>query len=306
MDMSARNTNALPLGELRRPEGWRANVSRFVELGKPRLSSLVVLTAVAGFVVGTSGPLNWWQLAWTALGTALAAFGANTLNQRFEIARDQAMKRTRARPLPTRRVSRQAALRLGFFTGLAGPMLLAVLVNELAALLALAAFGIYVWLYTPLKPVTTTNTLIGGVVGALPPMVGWAAASGGLPLGAWVLGLILFLWQIPHFLALAWMFRDDYARGGLRMLPVLDAPGHLTACVVVVYSLALVPVTLLLPLLGVVGGYFAVGAVALGVFQAAAAVAMERQRTTAAARRMFFAGLAYLSLLMILMLVDRQ
>lgn len=303
--MGPGNMQAVAVG-IRRPENWRANIVRYVELGKPRLSGLVVLTAVGGFVVASHGPLNWAQLAWTALGTALAAFGANTLNQRFEMARDNAMRRTRGRPLPTRRVSRQAALRLGFFTGLAGPMLLAVLVNELAALLALAAFGIYVWLYTPLKPVTTTNTLIGGVVGALPPMIGWAAASGGLSLGAWTLGLILFLWQIPHFLALAWMFREDYARGGLRMLPVVDVPGHFTALLVVVYSLALIPVTLILPVLGVVGGVFAVGAIVLGVFQAAAAIGMERQRTTAAARRMFLASLLYLSALMFLMLVDRQ
>lgn len=278
----------------------------FLELGKARLSALVVLTTAVGFLVAARGSVDWLRLGWTVLGTTLAALGANALNQWWEVERDARMQRTRRRPLPQRRMGRRAALLFGLVTGMGGPLVLGTSVNTVAAELALVAVVIHVLLYTPLKARTPLNTLIGAVVGALPPMLGWVAAVGSLDAAGWLLGGILFVWQIPHFLALAWLHREDYARGGFRMLPTIDASGHLTGCLAVVYTLVLVPLTIMLTLLGVTGGLYAAGAVVLGGGLLLVGVGLERSRTNVAARRLFLASVIYLPLLLGLMVLDRQ
>lgn len=266
---------------------------------------MVVFTAGVGYAMATPGGIDWTRLGLTLFGTFLAAAGANALNQWVEVSRDARMRRTCGRPLPTRRLTEAAALKFGLTAGLGGPLLLASVVEPLAGLLALAALVIYVLAYTPLKVRTPLNTLVGAVVGALPPLVGWAAAAGRLEAGAWSLAGILFAWQVPHFLALAWLYREDYARSGFRMLPVVDPAGHLTACVAVVYTLLLLPVALVLTLVGTCGWMYAAGSLALGGLFLAASIALERRRSERAARRLFVASLIYLPLLLGLMLCDR-
>ncbi len=302
--MSSAPTGLAPPGAAAvRRSAWMM-ASDYLELGKARLSALVLFTTAVGFVLASGAAVAWLRLGVTLVGTGLAALGANALNQWLEAQPDAVMNRTRGRPLPTRRMTSRAALRFGATAGLAGPVLLAVLANPLAGVLALAALAIYVWLYTPLKTRTPVNTLVGAVVGALPPLIGWTAACGRIELGAWLLAGILFLWQIPHFLALAWLYRDDYARGGFWMLPRVDATGGLTGCAAVVYALVLLQTTLVPTLTGLTGWLYAGGAAVLGVGLLLAAVRLERQRTDAAARRLFLASVVYLPVLLGLMLLD--
>jgi protoheme IX farnesyltransferase len=291
----------------RRPT-WRARITAiplFLQLAKARLSSLVAATAATGFVLGAGNNLELSGLTWTVLGTLLTACGANALNEWFEAPRDARMRRTVGRPLPSGRLQSTPALAFALTAAAAGPLLLALRVNLAAAACASAALLIYVLLYTPLKAHTPLNTLVGAVVGALGPMVGWAGATGRLDGGAWVLGAILLVWQIPHFLSLAWLYREDYRRGGFRMLARSDPDGHLTGCLVVVYTLALVPLTLLLTLIGVTGWAYAAGALLLGTGFVLAGAALERSRSAAAARRLFLASVIYLPLLLGLMVLGR-
>ena len=194
----------------------------YADLGKARLSALVVTTAALGFVMASAVSLDWALLGWTLLGTTLAAWSANALNQVFERHRDARMKRTRGRPIPSGRIGAPHALGAAILALGMGLTVLVAMVNVLTAVLALLTTLLYVLVYTPLKTRTTLNTLIGSVVGAIPPVMGWTAVTGQLDPGAWVLGTVLFVWQIPHFLALAWLYREDYKRGGYRMLPVID------------------------------------------------------------------------------------
>lgn len=278
----------------------------YAELTKARLSFFVVITAVVGYVMAAGARFDWLTLTWVGLGVALAAGSANALNQWLEVERDRLMPRTADRPLPAGRITPGHAMVFAIVCGVAGVGLLAVGVNLPAAGLALATIVLYVGAYTPLKVRTTLNTLVGAVVGAVPPMIGWAGASGGLEAGAWVLGAILFAWQMPHFLALAWMYRQQYERGGYRMLPSVDADGRLTAMTVVLYCLTLLAVTLAAALVGLSGGVYAAGAAGLGLWMLHLSLRLRRHRTVAAARKLFLASVIYLPLLMGLMVIDRQ
>ncbi len=302
-DVSA--ANAMLLDASNRARDVRRVVGWYLELGKARLSALVLVTTAVGFVLADRDSIDWGRFALTVVGTGLAALGANALNEWWERERDARMHRTAGRPLPTRRLTPRAALLFGLVCGVAGPTLLLLGTTPLAAALALAALLTYVLLYTPLKVRTTGNTLVGAVVGALPPLVGWTAATGGIAPAGLALAATLFCWQVPHFLALAWLYREDYRRGGFRMLPAVDPGGHLTACIVVVYALLLLPVTLALTILGAAGGVYAAGACVLGAAFVAAAVVLERRRTAAAARGVFLASVIYLPLLMGLLVLDR-
>jgi len=290
----------------------RARSLRFVpkfrallELGKARLSALVVLTAVVGFVLAARGPLDWGRLLWVSIGTALAALGANALNEHLERERDRRMLRTRGRPLPSGRLEPHEALWYGIGAGVLGTLLLLVFVNALAGLLASAAILLYVLVYTPLKLRTAASTLVGAVVGALPPLIGWIGAHGRLDPGAWGLAGVLLVWQIPHFLSLGWIYRVDYNRGGFQLLPVVDRRGAFTACVVVVYALLLVALSLSLVWMGEVGVLYTSGALALGAWLVALCVLLERRPCVSAARRVFVASIIYLPLLLGLMVIDR-
>jgi len=279
--------------------------SAYSQLTKARLSAMVVLTSGAGFILGSGDTIRWSVMLWCMLGTALAAAAANILNELSEIDRDRRMHRTQSRPLVTGRIGHWHAMVLAVVSGASGLVLLDIMVNTFAAVLALISLVVYVAAYTPLKPRTTLNTLIGAVCGALPPMIGWVGASGRLDPGAWILGGILYVWQIPHFLALAWMYRDDYRRGGFAMLPAVDPHGEITARVVVLTSLVMIPLGLALTLQHAAGMIYAVGSVALAMLVAAPALRFYTRRTNSDARRVFLASITYLPLLLVLMTVDR-
>jgi len=289
-------------GLARMREAWAVAT----ELAKARLSFLVVLTASVGYIMASGLGIEWLGLVMTSLGVGLAAGSANAFNQVLEVDRDRKMPRTSGRPLPTGRVTPVVAVVYATVIGVAGVGLLAAAVNVAAAALALLNIGLYVLVYTPLKVRTTLNTLVGAVVGAVPPLIGWVGATGTLEPGAWVLAGVLFAWQMPHFLALAWLYREQYAQGGYRMLPQVDPSGRLTGVMSVLYAVALVPITLAAVLTGIAGGLYAGGAVVLGVWLIALGAKLLRHRTAEQARRLFIASVLYLPLLMGLMVIDRS
>ncbi|MFQ5807125.1 MAG: heme o synthase, partial [Phycisphaerae bacterium] len=276
-----------------------------MELSKARLCALVLLTTFVGFLLGSQAGIDWRLAISALLGTAFSAFGINAVNQCMEADRDARMIRTRGRPLPAGLISRRAGWMFGISLAAAGALLLALTVNLLTAALALACQLIYVLIYTPLKVRSSLNTLVGAICGAIPPMMGWTAATGRLDAGAWVLGAILFVWQVPHFLSLAWMYREDYARGGFRMLPTFDGTGQATCQAVLLYSLVLIPVTLMLTVVGITGWVYAAGALVLGGLLSALGLRLYRERGVGSARRVFLASVVYLPLLLGLMVTDR-
>lgn len=286
--------------------GWREKAAACIEMTKYRLSSLVVVTAGAGYALAGAGaaPFDPFLFVVALVGTTLAAFGANVLNQCLEVDRDREMGRTQGRPLPSGRLSLAEGLTWGLGLLVAGVGALALSVNLLAAFLAFLVAAIYVGVYTPLKPRTSLNTIAGAVCGAVPPMIGWVARTGEVAPGAWVLFAVLFVWQIPHFLAIDWYHQDDYARGGFRMASSVDRSGFFSAHHAVLYAAALIPITLLAPITGIGGWVYAVGALALGTAFLTLSVVWLIQRTRRNARRLFFASLAYLPLLLGLMVFD--
>jgi len=285
------------------PESPRfaARSADFVALTKPRLNFLVVASTLAGYYLGADG-LHPALLFHTVVGTALVAGGAAAFNQVFERDTDALMRRTRMRPLPDRRMPVATATWFAAALSLAGLLQLAWGANLLAAVIALATLLSYALIYTPLKSRTAFATLVGGVPGALPPMIGWAAASGTLTIEAWVLFAIVFLWQMPHFLAIAWLFQEDYARAGLPMLPVVEPDGRSTAQQVVLYAAVLVPVSLLPTIVGLSGRIYLVGAAVLGIGFLALGIRFALQRNRVNAKRLFLGSITYLPLLWGLML----
>ena len=277
------------------------------DLTKFRLTVLVIATTAIGYALarGVTEEFQWGIFGMTMLGSALAASGSAILNQVFEKQRDGRMDRTRTRPVPAGRVSRAAAFAAGVLCSYAGVAILAASVNLLSAGLALLTILVYILVYTPLKPLTTLNTLVGAVSGAIPPMIGWAAATDSLEIGAWILGGILFVWQLPHFLALAWLYREDYQRGGHAMLPVVDRDGEITAQVMVAMALLLVPIGMMATLLGIAGWFSAVVSLLVGSWFAWRCLSFWRKRTHAAARRAFHASLIYLPIVLGVMVIDR-
>jgi protoheme IX farnesyltransferase len=276
------------------------------QLAKARLSALVLLTAAAGYAVAPPVAEGWWpRLGWACLGTGLAAASAAMLNQVAERRRDALMRRTAGRPLPAGHASAKVVFAVAVVLGYAGCAVLAQWTTLLAAGLAALNILLYVLLYTPLKPRTTFNTLVGAVTGAIPPVIGWTAATGTMAPGAWALFGILFVWQLPHFLALAWLYREDYAAGGFAMLPSRDPDGAITAQVCVLTSLLLVPIGLLGTLTGVAGVVYALTAVVGGAWLAWLSFAFLRVRSDARARTLFLASLAYLPVLLAVMVADR-
>ncbi len=276
-----------------------------VEMTKWRLSSLVAVTTAAGFVLAAqSAPLEVALLSATLVGTLLAAFGANALNQCLEVPLDRSMERTRGRPLPSGRVTLRQAVAWGAALLAGGVGVLAATAGWLPAALALLVGVLYVGAYTPLKQRTSVNTLVGAVCGAIPPMIGWAAVTGGLEPGAWILFGILFLWQIPHFLAIDWFHRDDYRRGGFCMASSVDPSGGFSGHHAVLYCLTLVPVSALAPAVGLGGWLYLVGALVLGSAFFGLGLVLWVTRTRAAARGLFLGSLAYLPLLLGLLVLD--
>jgi len=302
---SARTSDVVAASSVALTTGQRGLVGQYLQLTKARLSALVLLTTAVGYVLASLGDIDWVRLTFTVMGTALAAGCASAINQVMEIRRDALMHRTRNRPLPSGAMTTAHATAAAVVMGIAGVTLLAVLVNVDAAWMALLTILLYVVLYTPMKSRSTLNTFVGAVCGALPPMIGWVAATGSMDVGGWVLGAILFVWQIPHFLALAWLYREDYERGGYAMLPVIDRAGQMTCNVIVLTSLLLLPLGLMATLLGVAGLGYAFGSVLLGLWMTALSLRLHRHRTRANARGVFLASITYLPLLMGLLVIDR-
>lgn len=268
------------------------------ELSKARLSFLVLLTTLVGLLLGWRGPMDYTILTATLLGTALSAAGASALNQWIERDLDGLMRRTADRPLPAGRMHPSDALMFGLLCCGCGVALLAFLVNFLTAGLSLLTVIIYAALYTPMKRYSELNTLIGAIPGALPPLLGWTAATGRADLGGWILFLILWFWQMPHFLAIAWLYRDQYAAAGFKMISTRDPEGWATAWQALIYSTALTAISLLPGLLGLATPYYFFAALALGAAMVFLSVDFLRVRTPAAARRLFFASIIYLPLLL--------
>ncbi len=273
----------------------------YCELVKARLTSLVLVTTLAGFYMGWNGPMNYLRLFNTMFGTALVAAGAGALNQLIERGPDALMHRTRERPLPAGRMKPDTALLIGFGLAAGGMLYLFFLVNVLSSALAALTMASYVFVYTPLKRVTSLNTLVGAVPGALPPVIGWAAARGTVGVEAGALFAILFCWQMPHFLAIAWLYREDYARGGFVMLTHEDEHGAATGRQAVNYSFALLLVSLTPSLLGMAGREYFLGAFLLGAGMVYCAARMQLAPARIQARQLFFASIIYLPLLLALL-----
>lgn len=283
----------------------RAAIADYAQLTKPRITLMVMMTALVGYVMGSRGPVDVWRLGTALAGTGLVAAGASTLNMLFERRTDALMLRTRNRPVAAGRLRAADALGFGLILTAAGAGVLLFGTGALSAGVALLTWATYLFAYTPLKTRTSLSTIVGAFPGALPPVIGWTAARGRIEPGAIVLFAILFLWQIPHFLAIAWIYRDDYARGGLPMLPVLDPDGVVTGRQAVANSLALLLVSVVPTAAGLAGLAYLVGAVVLGVAFTAVAVWSAIRRSDAAARGLFVASIVYLLALCTLLLVDR-
>jgi protoheme IX farnesyltransferase len=279
-------------------------LGHFVELTKPKIVVFILATVAAGYYVGVEGPVEVATLIHVLIGSALVASGSNALNQLLERGTDARMQRTRQRPLPSGRLRVVETAAFAWGLGLVGVAYLAVLTNATVAVLAAATLGSYVLVYTPLKRVTSLSTIVGAIPGALPIAGGWAAARGELGLVAWVLFAILFLWQLPHFLALAWLYREDYARAGLRMLSVTDG-ADITFRQALLYAVALLPVSLLPTVLGATGTIYFVGAVVLTVWLVVATLRVMLDHAPSQARRLFLVTIVYLPVMLMLMMLDK-
>jgi protoheme IX farnesyltransferase len=283
-----------------------SNVSDYIALTKPRLNLLVVLTSAAGYYLGdgmSTGAWALWGMVQAIGGTALVAGGAAALNQLYERDTDAMMRRTRMRPLPDGRVAPADARVFGLALAVSGLALLAF-AGITAALLALATLVVYLVVYTPMKRRSPAATLVGAIPGALPPLIGWTAARGDISLGGWTLFAIVFLWQIPHFMAIAWMYRDDYRTAGFPMLAVIDPGGRRAGRQAFWYALALVPVSLTPSLVGVSGSGYRWTALLLGTCLLAIAAWFERARSEQAARWLFIGSITYLPLIWMAMVLD--
>jgi protoheme IX farnesyltransferase len=276
-----------------------------VELTKPRITLMVVVTAGIGLLLASGGRVPMAMVLHALVGTGLVAAGSAALNHVLERDIDALMRRTANRPLPAGRMHPDLALTLGVGLAVAGLVELTLGVNLLTALLGAAALAGYVFVYTPLKKISPLATVVGAVPGAIPPMMGWAAVTESLDPGAWVLFAILFLWQLPHFLAIAWMCREDYARAGLPMLPVIHPDGRSTARQMVLYGAALLPVSLLPSMLGLTGSAYFLGAMGLGLFFLAMCVAFAVSLSALAARRVLLTSVLYLPAVLAVMVLDR-
>jgi protoheme IX farnesyltransferase len=281
-----------------------AVLSDYVALTKPRLNILVVATSAAGYYLGSPTPPAPWSMAQAVCGTALVAAGSAVLNQVYERDTDALMRRTRRRPLPDGRVSADEAAVLGVGLAALGIVLLFVKTNGLAALLALATLVLYVVIYTPLKRHSDIATLVGAVPGALPPLIGWAAGHGSLSVGGWVLFAIVFLWQIPHFMAISWLYREDYGKGGFPMLAVVDPEGRSAGRQALIYAGALLTVSLLPPVVGLSGLTYFWIALVLGSAIVWLSWRFATTRSEPAARALFLGSIVYLPLIWVAMILN--
>ena len=281
-------------------------VAAYIELTKPRIMCMVLVTFVIGFFLGGQGIHSVGLLVLPLIGTAMVTGGAAALNHYLERDADAKMDRTQSRPIPSGAVTPNAVMLYGVYLVLVGTLLLLWAVNILTAFLAILTAFLYVVVYTPMKRLTWLNTIVGAIPGALPPMGGWAAATGKVEAGAWVLFAILFIWQHPHFYAIAWMFKDDYRKGGFKMLPVIEPDGQSTFRQVVFFCALLIPVSLLPTMIHISGWVYFWGALVMGTAFLATGAAMYQSGSILSARHVLRASVIYLPLLLLLILVDHS
>jgi heme o synthase len=280
------------------PSSRHSFISDLAELVKARLTLLVLLTTAVGFYLASESPIDYSALVQTVFGTAAAAAGAAALNQWWERRADALMRRTRTRPIPAGRMSPLQGLMLGAALSVFGVVYLAIVCNALSAALAAITIVIYIFAYTPLKRASTANTAVGAIPGAIPPMIGWAAARGDIDAGAWSLFVIVFLWQLPHFFAIAWMYREDYSRAGFRMISTDDSSGERSASQSVFFCILLLVLAGLPAFVGVASYLYEAIELVLGALFVAVAMRFLRLRTASAARLLFIASIVYLPLLL--------
>ncbi len=296
-------TAELPVAPERVPLAMRERFGAYVELTKPRITTLIVLTSAAGFALGSKGGLDYARLFHSLFGIALLSSGIATLNQYMERDLDRLMRRTLMRPLPTGKLTAKQALVFGLALTILAEAYLALLVNPLTALFGVSVVVGYLLCYTPLKTRTSLSTIVGAFPGAMPPLMGWTAATGSVNIEAWVLFAILFLWQFPHFLAIAWMYREDYARAGIVMLPVVEPEGRMTGQQIVIWTMLLVPVSLFPAVLGTTGALYFYGALVLGLLFLVSSINAAFFNTRQNARRLLLASVLYLPVLFGLMVI---
>ncbi|MEP7270206.1 MAG: heme o synthase [Acidobacteriota bacterium] len=301
-DRSASTATALKIETV---EPGRAGLATYLDLTKPRITVLVVLSALAGFVMGSPQGVDYLGLLHTAVGISLLASGIAALNQYLERELDGRMRRTQTRPLPAGLLSPDKALVFGIVLSVVAELYLAYFLNPLTAFLGLVALGSYLFVYTPLKTRTTWCTFIGAIPGALPPLLGWTGATNQVGIEAVVLFGILFLWQFPHFHAIASLYREDYERAGIRMLPVVEPDGRRTAREIVLYTVALIPVSMLPTALKLSGSIYLAGAIVLGLWFLYVGLRAAKAKSKASARVLLRASVIYLPLLLLLMILDR-
>jgi protoheme IX farnesyltransferase len=298
-------SSELPLAVESPPLALRERVAAFVELTKPRITFLIALTSAAGFCLGSKAQVDYLALFNALFGIALLSSGIATLNQFMERGLDSRMRRTLARPLPAGKLTPAQALWFGLALTVVAEIYLALFVNILTAAFGVSVIVGYLFCYTPLKTRSSLSTVVGAFPGAMPPLMGWTAATGHAGLEAWALFAILFMWQFPHFLAIALMYREDYARAGILMLPVVEADGRLTAQQIVIWTLLLVPVSLFPTVLGTTGAVYFYGAFLLGLLFLATSIHAALSKSRQGARRLLLASVLYLPVLFGLMVFNK-
>ena len=286
--------------------GLKEKLAAFLELTKPRIAFMLVLTSAAGFYLGSKGNFDFALFINSAIGITLLAFGVATLNQFIERRTDALMERTARRPIPTNKVSPTEALVFGLILTVSAEIYLAVLVNPLTAVLGLVVIVGYVLLYTPLKTKTSASTAIGAIPGAMPPLMGWTSSANEITLGAWVLFALLFLWQFPHFLAIAWMYKEQYRKAGILMLPVVEKEGKLTAIQIVTFTLMMLPISIAPFFIGVAGYVYLVGASVLGLWFLYTSIQTARAKSVEQARKLLLVSVLYLPVIFALMVFNHQ
>jgi len=288
----------------RKPLPAKSKFSAFIELTKPRITILILISTALGYYLAESAMINYLNFFYTILGTAILSGGAGTINHCIERDLDMLMDRTKSRPIPTGLISIKTAFNFGLSQSIIGFVILWVFVNQLTAILGLATILLYLFVYTPLKKITWLNTTIGAIPGAMPALGGWAASANELSPNAWILFAILFLWQHPHFYAIAIMCKDDYERAGFKMLPVIEKENHRTNRQIIWHAFLLIPVSLYFVVTGALGIFYFWGALLLGIVYLISSIPLLKESSIKNAKLLLRTSVAYLPLLLIIILID--
>jgi protoheme IX farnesyltransferase len=288
----------------RKPLPAKSKAAAFIELTKPRITILILISTALGYYLAESEMINYLNFFYTILGTAILSGGAGTINHCIEKDLDMLMDRTKSRPIPAGLISINTALNFGLAQSIIGFAILWVLVNQLTAILGLATIVLYLFVYTPLKKITWLNTTVGAIPGAMPALGGWAASANQLSPNAWILFAILFLWQHPHFYAIAIMCKDDYERAGFKMLPVIEKENHRTNRQIIWHAFLLIPVSLYFVVTGALGIFYFWGALLLGIVYLISGIHLLKESSIKNAKLLLRTSVVYLPLLFIIILID--